>query len=65
MPAPGEPPVEPLLTPQAKLEYLDEINLELALHFAQLYILVETCRGEEDWGDELSACARSAGSSRR
>lgn len=44
----------PLLTPHAKLEYLDEINLELALHFAQLYILVETGRGDEEWGDELS-----------
>lgn len=49
----GEPPPEPLLTWQAKLEYLDEINLELALHFAQLYILVETQRGEDEWGDEL------------
>jgi hypothetical protein len=60
VPAPGEPPVEPLLTPQAKLDYLDEINLELALHFAQLYILVETARGEEEWGDELSTCLCSA-----
>lgn len=49
----GEPAPEPLLTWQTKLEYLDEINLELALHFAQLYILVETQRGEEEWGDEL------------
>ncbi len=43
----------PLLTPEAKLEYLDEINLELALHFAQLYSLLESSRGEEEWGDEL------------
>ncbi|UZJ52406.1 hypothetical protein CBS101457_001726 [Exobasidium rhododendri] len=49
----GESAPEPLLTWQAKLEYLDEINLELALHFAQLYILVETQRGEDEWGDEL------------
>ncbi|KAJ9479176.1 Factor arrest protein 11 [Pseudozyma hubeiensis] len=43
----------PLLTPEAKLEYLDEINLELALHFAQLYSLLESSRGEDEWGDEL------------
>ncbi|KAJ1029152.1 hypothetical protein NDA18_002780 [Ustilago nuda] len=43
----------PLLTPEAKLEYLDEINLELALHFAQLYSLLESSRGGEEWGDEL------------
>lgn len=49
----GEPSPEPLLTWQMKLEYLDEINLELALNFAQLYILVETQRGDEEWGDEL------------
>jgi hypothetical protein len=49
----GEPAPEPLLTWQTKLEYLDEINLELALHFAQLYILIETQRGEEEWGDDL------------
>ncbi|CAD6919859.1 unnamed protein product [Tilletia controversa] len=47
----GEP--QPLMTPQAKADYMDEINLELALHFAQLYILVETGRGDEEWGDEL------------
>ncbi|KAE8215069.1 hypothetical protein CF327_g1610 [Tilletia walkeri] len=47
----GEP--QPLMTPQAKADYMDEINLELALHFTQLYILVETGRGEEEWGDEL------------
>ena len=43
----------PLMTPEAKLEYLDEINLELALHFAQLYSLIEASRGDEEWGDEL------------
>lgn len=43
----------PLLTPEAKLEYLDEINLELALHFAQLYSLLESSRGQDEWGDEL------------
>lgn len=52
-PADGGPAPAPLLTPQAKAEYLDEINLELALHFAQLYILIETGRGEEEKGDEL------------
>ncbi|KAK0530344.1 Factor arrest protein 11 [Tilletia horrida] len=47
----GEP--QPLMTPQAKAEYMDEINLELTLHFGQLYILIETGRGDEEWGDEL------------
>ncbi|PWN47739.1 hypothetical protein IE53DRAFT_232364 [Violaceomyces palustris] len=46
-------PAAPLLTPEAKAEYLDEINLELALHFAQLYSLIEANRGDEEWGDEL------------
>jgi hypothetical protein len=46
----------PLLTPEIKTEYLEEINLELTLYFAQLYILVETGREEEDWSDELSEC---------
>nr|CDI53470.1 conserved hypothetical protein [Melanopsichium pennsylvanicum 4] len=48
-----DPANAPLLTPEAKLEYLDEINLELALNFAQLYSLLESSRGEEEWGDEL------------
>ncbi len=48
----GEEPT-PLLTPRIKAEWLEEINLELTLYFAQLYILVETGREEEDWSDEL------------
>ncbi|KAN0064740.1 Factor arrest protein 11 [Thecaphora frezii] len=50
---PDGPAAAPLLTPEAKLEYLEEINLELALHFAQLYSLIEASRGDEEWGDEL------------
>ncbi|KAK0556361.1 Factor arrest protein 11 [Tilletia horrida] len=49
----GDAEPQPLMTPQAKAEYMDEINLELALHFAQLYVLMETGRGDEEWGDEL------------
>ncbi|CEH11967.1 Uncharacterized conserved protein [Ceraceosorus bombacis] len=44
---------QPLMTHENKLDFLDEINLEIALHFAQLYILVETGRGEPELGDEL------------
>lgn len=45
---------QPLMTHENKMDFLDEINLEIALHFAQLYVLVETGRGEPELGDELS-----------
>jgi len=36
-------------------EHLDEVNAELALLLATLYFMVECFRGEEAWGEELSA----------
>lgn len=52
--ASGEP-AEPLLTPQIKAEYLEDVNLELSLCFAALYHVLETGRVDDDdeWGDEL------------
>jgi hypothetical protein len=44
----------PSLTPQERQEYLEEINGELAIHLSALYFLLETCRGDEGWADELS-----------
>ncbi|KAM0793066.1 hypothetical protein ACM66B_000552 [Microbotryomycetes sp. NB124-2] len=40
-------------TAYERQECLDEINGELALYLAVLYIMVEAHRGEEEWGDEL------------
>lgn len=36
-------------------ELLDEVNGELALLLAVMYFMVEVFRGEEEWGQELSA----------
>jgi hypothetical protein len=36
-------------------EYLDEINGEVALHLSILYFFAEIFRGDEKWGEELSA----------
>ncbi|KAK4054759.1 Factor arrest protein 11 [Microbotryomycetes sp. JL201] len=40
-------------TAYERQECLDEINGELALYLAILYIMVEAHRGEEQWGDQL------------
>lgn len=40
----------PLLTPQSKAEYMEEVNLELTLSFAQLYLLIETGRRDDEEG---------------
>ena len=46
-------------TAYERQEALDEINGELALYLAVLYIMVEVFRGEEEWAEDLSACRRS------
>lgn len=46
---------EPLLTPEAKAEYLEEINVEVTVHFAQLYAILEMLRGDEVLGESLMA----------
>lgn len=51
----------PLLTPQSKAEYMEEVNLELTLGFAQLYMLIETGRrDEEEGGDAIDEGAEHA-----
>lgn len=35
-----------VLTPEAKAELIEEINVELSVHFAQLYAILETQRGD-------------------
>lgn len=43
----------PLLTPHSKAEYMEEVNLELTLGFAQLYLLIETGRRDEEEGGNV------------
>ncbi|CAO1620697.1 unnamed protein product [Parajaminaea phylloscopi] len=51
----------PLLTPQTKAEYMEEVNLELTLGFAQMYSLIETGRhDEEEGGDTMDEGAEHA-----
>lgn len=50
----GNPPPA-LLTPQSKAEYMDEVNLELTLCLAQLYLLIETGRRDEEEGGDAVA----------
>lgn len=45
----------PVLTAQERHDFLEEINGELAIHLAVLYFMVEVFRGEDAWGEELSA----------
>lgn len=51
-------------TAYERQEALDEINGELALYLAVLYIMVEVFRGEEEWAEDLSACRRCLTSTR-
>jgi hypothetical protein len=42
------------LSPEEKQEISDQLNLELSILLGVLYFMVESFRGEEEWGDELS-----------
>ncbi|KAI3617311.1 hypothetical protein CBS9595_003220 [Malassezia furfur] len=44
-----------LLTPETKAEYMEEINVEVTVHFAQLYTLLEMLRGDDALGEALMA----------
>lgn len=52
---PHENADQPLLTPKDKAEYLEEVNMEVTVYFAQLYALLEALRGEAILSEELMA----------
>ncbi|CAO1612896.1 unnamed protein product [Sympodiomycopsis kandeliae] len=58
------PPPQPLLTPQSKAEYFDEVNMELILCFTQLYLLIETGRRDEEEGGDHHLASTGTGASR-
>ncbi|WFD31581.1 Factor arrest protein 11 [Malassezia sp. CBS 17886] len=43
----------PLLTPRTRADLLEEANMEITIHFAQLYAILETQRGGGALGDVL------------
>ena len=49
-PAPG---TQPMVTPEEKAELLEEVNVEITVHFAQLYAVLETMRGAAELGEAL------------
>ncbi|WFC99531.1 Factor arrest protein 11 [Malassezia yamatoensis] len=44
-----------LMTPDMKADYLEEINVEVTVHFAQLYSILEMLRGENELSEALMA----------
>lgn len=46
---------EALLTPETKAEYMEEINVEVTVHFAQLYTILEMLRGDDALSEALMA----------
>ncbi|PKI83962.1 Factor arrest protein 11 [Malassezia vespertilionis] len=46
---------EPLLTPNVKTEYLEEINVEITICFALLYSILQVMHGNFDLSDALMA----------
>ena len=54
IPDPDAPQSPNQFSAQDRQEYLEEINGELAIHLAILYLMVEVFRGDESWASELS-----------
>ncbi|WFD44086.1 Factor arrest protein 11 [Malassezia psittaci] len=44
-----------LMTPDMKADYLEEINVEVTVHFAQLYSILEMLRGDNELSEALMA----------
>lgn len=43
------------ITPAEKQDFVEEVNTELSVYFGMLYFLVEMFKGDDQFGEELSA----------
>lgn len=51
--APPPQPTEPTISPDL-MEKLEDINTEIGVYLGILYVVVEVCRGDDGFGEEMS-----------